>query len=442
MTRRPCLVLVECNGSYGRQLALRAPTFGVDAVVLAREPARFAREAREGVLVRHCDTDRVDSVLGAVGDLRRSRDVRGVGCGYEGALPVAAATAQALGLPGPSATAAHDTRHKPRARALSNELVGNRVPFWVLSRVEDVARIGAEAYPLVCKPAASGGSLGVAAVGSPAELAAHVERWLQGRDERGRQLRGGLLAEQYVAGREYSVELFDGVPLALTRTLLGGANGMVEVGHVVSPWSMADERACLAPYLAALVERLGLAWGPLHLELRIADGVPRLIEVNYRLAGGSIPELVELSLGVNMYDATLRRILGLPVDIAPRDASFAAIRFLTVDRAGVVASMAGCGAARARPGVVRAAFTTSIGSAVGPAERSGEYAGHAIAVRDSAAASLAAAEAGMSELHVRVVAARAADAAPQGTRSAAGIVDDRNAASAASSRSAAARYTA
>jgi cysteine synthase A len=400
MTRRPCLVLVECNGSYGRQLALRAARFGVDAVVLAREPARFESEARAGVLIRQCDTDRLDRVLDAVRDLRRSRTVVGVGCGYEGALPVAAAAARALGLSGPTATAAHDTRHKPRARALSNELVGNRVPFWVLSDVEDIAQIDRGAYPVVCKPVGSGGSLGVAAVGSPSELAAHVRAWLHAVDERGRPLRGGLLVEQYVPGREYSVELFDGVPLALTSTLLGGATGMIEVGHAVSPWGVAEERACLAPYVAALVDRLDLGWGPLHLEVRIADGVPRLIEANYRLAGGCIPDLVELSTGVDMYDATLRRILGRPVRITPTESAFAAIRFLTAGEPGIVAATAGCDAARAVPGVRRATFTTAIGSGVRPAERSGEYIGHVIATGETPDASFAAAQAGLSELQV------------------------------------------
>jgi S-sulfo-L-cysteine synthase (3-phospho-L-serine-dependent) len=442
MTRRPCLVLVECNASYGRQLALRAPTFGVEAVVLAREPARFAGEARKGVLVRQCDTDRVDSVLDAVRDLRRSRDVRGVGSGYEGALAVAAAAARALGLPGPSATAAHDTRHKPRARALSNELVGNRVPFWVLSHVQDVARIAPEAYPIVCKPASSGGSLGVAACDSPAELAAHVETWLDESDERGRPLRAGLLAEQYVPGREYSVEVFDGVPLALTRTLLGGATGMVEVGHVVSPWSGAEEHACLEPYVAALVERLDLGWGPLHMEVRIADGVPRLIEANYRLAGGSIPDLVELATGVDMYDATLRRTLGIPAGVTPREASFAAIRFLLADRAGIVAATAGCDAARTTAGVMSAVFTTSIGSAVRPAERSGEYVGRVIAAGESPAASLAAAETGLSELQVTIRPATGAGAATQLTESAAGIVADSKDPATAAPRSVTGRYAA
>jgi S-sulfo-L-cysteine synthase (3-phospho-L-serine-dependent) len=398
--RRSCVVLVECNGSYGRELALRAPRVGADAVVLTAFPERFTAVAEAGVEVKECDTRHVSEVLAAVQRLQASREVRGLGAGYEGALPVASAAARALGLPGPSPAAAEDTLCKPRARALSNEFVGNRVPFWLLYSLEDVTRVEPSAYPLVAKPAGSGGSIGVAVVHSADELAAHVKTWLHAPDERGRPLEGPLLAEQLVPGAEYSVELFDGVPLALTRKILGGRTGLVETGHVVVPWAEADESRYLDPYLAALTRRLGIDWGPAHIEVRIDEGTVRLIEINYRLAGDFIPNLVELGLGIDMYEATLRAMLGKEVDLVPRTKASAAVRFLVTGEEGVIEAVTGLDDARTTPGVARAELTASPGAAVRPADQSGDRLGYVIAVGDVPDAALRAAEAGLAALKV------------------------------------------
>jgi biotin carboxylase len=395
------VVLVECNKSYGRELALRAPTLDLDAVVLTAFPQRFAEEARAGVDVRECDTHQPSQVLAAVREVQLSYDVRGLGAGYEGALPVASLIARALGLPGPSPAAAEDSLRKPRTRALSNEFVGNRVPFWLLYGVEDIARVDPEAYPVVVKPAGSGGSIGVDVAYAPDKLEAHVKAWLHAPDERGRPLEGPLLVEQLVPGAEYSVELFDGVPLALTRKLLGGQTGFVETGHVVIGWSDADERKYLAPYLAVLTERLALTWGPAHIEVRIDEGVVRLIEVNYRLAGDLIPDLVELALGIDMYEATLRAMIGEQVNTTPRTRASAAIRFLMPSREGTVEGVSGLDAAAIVPGVVRAALTTSVGATVRPADQSGDRLGYVIAASKEPDAALRAADAGLAALTVR-----------------------------------------
>ncbi len=398
--RRNCVVLVECNKSYGRELAMRAPKLGMDAVVLTTSVRRFAEEANAGVDVRECDTHDPSQVLAAVREVQMTYDVRGLGAGYEGALPVASLIARALGFPGPSPAAAEDSLRKPRARALSNEFVGNRVSFWLLYGVEDVACVDQSAYPVVVKPAGSGGSIGVDVARSPDRLEAHVKAWLHAPDERGRPLEGPLLVEQLVPGTEYSVELFDGVPLAVTRKLLGGQTGFVETGHVVIPWSDADERKYLAPYLAVLTERLALTWGPAHIEVRIDEGVTRLIEVNYRLAGDFIPDLVELALGVDMYEATLRAMVGEQISLTPRTKASAAIRFLMPCREGTVEGLSGLESAAIVPGVVRAVLTTSVGATVRPADQSGDRLGYVIAAGGEPDAALRAAEAGLAALKV------------------------------------------
>jgi D-alanine-D-alanine ligase len=65
--------------------------------------------------------------------------------------------------------------------------------------------------PLVCKPAASGSSLGVTIVRRPAALAAAVARARRESDM--------ILIERYVPGRELTVGILDGEPLPLVELI-------------------------------------------------------------------------------------------------------------------------------------------------------------------------------------------------------------------------------
>jgi len=292
MKRDGTFVLVECNGGYGREYARRATALGLDVVVLSRDPEPTRGTVPAGTQVRECDTRRVAAALAAVSGL----SVVGVLAGYEGALPAAAALAAALGLPGPSPAAALDTFHKPRARALANSLVGNPVPCWLLSTVDDVATV--TGYPVVAKPAASGGSIGVAVLHNPTELAAHATRWLGALDERG------------------------------------------------------------------------------------------------------LPELVEYALGIDQYAAAVRAAIGEPVRLAPSRQASAAIRFLTADRPGTIARIAGIPAATAIAGVTQVTITAAAGAEVHPAEQSGDRLGHLIATGPTAESAAATADA--ARRHIRI----------------------------------------
>ncbi len=67
-------------------------------------------------------------------------------------------------------------------------------------------------YPLVCKPAASGSSLGISIVGRPAELAAALA--LARRESE------SILVERYVRGREFTVGVLEGEALPMIELVV------------------------------------------------------------------------------------------------------------------------------------------------------------------------------------------------------------------------------
>ena len=74
---------------------------------------------------------------------------------------------------------------------------------------------------------------------------------------------------------------------------------------------------------------LGLGWGPAHVELRLTQDGPRIVEVNPRLAGGMIPRMVEEALGIDLIEHVVadRRRAGRGRS-RPARSRAASIRFL------------------------------------------------------------------------------------------------------------------
>jgi biotin carboxylase len=369
--------------------------------VLAEDPDRYPDLAGTRGVVLGCDTTEPSSILRRVQRLMVDHELVGLGSGYEGALTATAVVAQALGLSGPMPTAAWDTRFKPRARALSNEFVGNAVPFWLVYRVEDVVAIDLDSFPVVAKPAGSGGSLGVEMCKTSADLYAYADRWLHAPDERGRPLAGPILVERMVGGREFSVEVFNGTPVALTSKLVGGPTGFVELGHTLAAWDRWDERHVIGPYLQRLVQRLDLTWGPVHIELRLDGDLPRLVEVNYRLPGGRIPGLVRLATGVDLYQCTLQALRGQAASTARSTDRFAAVRFITAQVDGRL-SYSDPAKASAVRGVHEVGLYVRPDAEVHTTTHAGERLGHVVSVGNSMREASDVAEAALAELNVRV----------------------------------------
>src|SRR5262249_172010 len=146
--------------------------------------------------------------------------------------------------------------------------------------------------------------------------------------------------------------------------------GFVDVGHSVSAFGVRAESAIFEPYVRHLVNRLNLGWGPSHIELKLEHGTPRLIEINYRLGAGLIPDLIALSTGVDLYDATLNAYLGEPgADLSPRHICFAAVRFITAPATGLLQAP-GVQEATAVKGVTTVYVSNGSTSVVHPARHS------------------------------------------------------------------------
>jgi len=240
----------------------------------------------------------------------------GVLCYDEATVPIANDLARLLRLPAVSTHWGDAFRHKDRMR-VAWEAAGLRVPrYRVLHRKTDLRSLATWRFPVVLKPTAMMGSRGVIKVDSFADLA-HCWHLPFDADEDMRigdelwsmtelfDIPRAALAEEYVAGPEFSAEgvVVDGAYqlVGITGKSSGSAPYFDEIGHV---FPAADLPALAEQRIRAVLEAahraLGLRNGVTHTEFRVDEESVCLMELNARIPGGHIPELVELVTGIDL----------------------------------------------------------------------------------------------------------------------------------------------
>ncbi|MER7701585.1 ATP-grasp domain-containing protein [Kitasatospora sp. NPDC097605] len=237
----------------------------------------------------------------------------------------AARLAAAFGTFGNSEATAATCRNKAASRAA---FAAAGVPSAASIRVDtlDQALAAAESigYPVVVKPAAGAGSIGVRRADGSSDLADAYARATAHADDG-----FGVLVEEHLDGPEVSVECVTALgvtmPVAVTRKSLGPAPYFEETGHSVE--ARDPLLALVGPVAVQALDAVGFANGVSHVEMRLVDGgsTPRLIEVNGRLGGDLIPHLVREATGIDLPLAAADIALGLQPDLTATRRRAAAI---------------------------------------------------------------------------------------------------------------------
>jgi argininosuccinate lyase len=387
------LILVESNTTgTGRDFARRAAELDVEPVLIVADPSRYRYVTSDKVRHIRVDTSNQGRLVGAVRALARNHEVAGVTSSSEYYLLSAALLARELQLPGPAPEALRDCQHKglQRRRLEAANVPGPRQAT-ADSEAAALACARSIGFPVVVKPVQGSGSFGVRLCTSEREVLDHASQLLSSTvNERGIRVIRGVAVEEYITGQEFSVEIFRGRAMAVVRKHLGTPPYFVETGHDIPAGLSAAEEELLAGCAIRSVEALGLGWGAAHVEVRQHDSRASVIEVNPRLAGGMIPELVRCAYGVDLVSLQVGEALGADgqVESATRTGE-ASIRFLITDRSAVLRDVTSAmAAAMTLDGVQDAVIYKSTGDRISPAIDFRGRIGHVLALsRDPAAAS-------------------------------------------------------
>ncbi|HEY7113356.1 MAG TPA: ATP-grasp domain-containing protein [Thermoanaerobaculia bacterium] len=331
-----------------------------------------------------------------------------VGVDEETSVAAAAISAR-LGLPSNPPGAAVAAWHKGTLRRRL-AAAGVRQPrFRLFSRDEPVESAASEAsYPCVLKPTFLSGSRGVVRADGPAEFAAawdRIGRILDRPDvaRRGGKLCREILAEDFVPGRELSLEgLLEGGALSVLALFdkpdpLDGPF-FEETIYVTPSRRPAEEQAAIRRLVADGARALGLSHGPVHAEVRWGPSGPCLIEIAARSIGGLCSRTLVFGTGRTLEEIILTSALRLPVETLERERAAAGVLMIPIPKAGVLESVRGLERAKEVPGIVDAVVSAHVGQRLVPLPEGSRYLGFVF----SRAATPEEAEAALREAHRRL----------------------------------------
>jgi biotin carboxylase len=403
--RTPLFVLIESNTTgTGRLFGRAARALGYVPVVVTADPGRYPYLGQEAFRVERAETGRLEAVIRRVSSLAEEAPVAGVYTSSEYFTVTAAEVARSLRRPGPEPEALAVARDKGLQYEALRRAGVPVPPFETVTARRDAAsavrRIG---LPCVIKPLSGTGSVDVRRWDEVRGAEAHLDELLRARtNERGMAVTPGAVVMGYVAGAEYSVEVFSGAAVGITRKHLSAEPSFVETGHDFPAHLSLEAHREMAGCALRAVEALGLGWGPVHVELRLGAEGPAIMEVNGRLAGGFIPELVREARGVDLIEATVRVACGDDVDLAPRRLWAASIRFVVVEARGRFGGIDGVSTVITGDGLADVRVYKDAGSLVEPHGDFRDRVGHVLAVGRDVEESAQRAEAARSRLRPMV----------------------------------------
>jgi biotin carboxylase len=330
----------------------------------------------------------------------------------EYATPFAARLAERYGLPGAGLGAAQILRDKALLRQVSAAAgIANPASVKVDSPADVLAFMRDQPGPIVLKPANRQASVGTQVIHDPAEVDLAWSNCLaqdEGIFVPDRPMELCMLAERYIDGHEYSVEMLvrDGGALFVNVTgkqLFPGPRP-VELTHVVPADIPADLADLLGAQTALVVEAVGFRDGIVHCEWIVSGGVPYLVECAGRLAGDGIIDIIQRAYPVELLRCYYAVMKGeqLPSELPRRARGGAAVRFLTMEP-GVVEGVRGAEDAQRADGVFLVDVSVSPGDRFVGLHSSWDRAGIVMVSAESPAEALRLAEvaAGLVRIDMR-----------------------------------------
>jgi biotin carboxylase len=331
--------------------------------------------------------------VAAVTEIGRRHSVNGVlTVSADRAVPVVAAVAEDLALPGIGRSTAQLMTHKLEMREVLATAAIPQPPFARIESESHAERaLAAAGLPAVLKPVDSGGQRAVFRIESLDDLRANLAEAIAESPT------GEAIVETFVDGIEMNGIVIarngDAALLTLSDRLRPPGIGFGVGWMHVYPPSIPDEQRKRAERIAEdAVRALGLRDGIAFPQLIASpDGGVAVVEVAARIPGGQMADLVQHAVGVDLVEIALRQALGEEVgdELAlPRFSQPLAIRFFTAEPGplptGRVVSIGSLDPVLAAEGVVQADTYLELGETIRPVRRDGDRRGYVIAIGEDA----------------------------------------------------------
>lgn len=320
------IVFIESNTTGTGEIFLKkASEEGFEPVLLFKDKKRYPFLSSLASKAFETDTVDIDNIEKFICEKLGRENVAGVWSTSEYFITAASEIATRLNLSSLNFEAIDKVRSKKFQRELLNKNNLCFTPYMVVKNETDVISFASDVgLPVIIKPTDRSGSIGVRAINNQNELISTVRSVLRDVDDSGE-----WIVEKYYPGEQYSVEIFNSKIIGITHQHYSHFPKMIAIGHDFPALLTEETTRQIEKIMAEVISLFTLTAGPVHIELRILkDGSIKIIEINPRLAGGFIPEILRLSTGSDLIKACIDFCTGRKINLEKQTNNYSAIRFL------------------------------------------------------------------------------------------------------------------
>ncbi|MCJ8009852.1 ATP-grasp domain-containing protein [Lederbergia wuyishanensis] len=236
-------------------------------------------------------------------------------------------------------------------------------------------------FPVIVKFPKSTGSKDVLFAANKDEFIRHTKN-LQEKNPN-----EAMIAEEYIEGKQYLVEAMihnNKVMIAgiIEQEIIRGRRFIITgYGILVDPpvYLMSS----IEKILNSVVSKFNIVNGTLHLELRSTGSGLKIIEINPRISGGAMNNMLKAAYGFSLVEETLKLFLGETPSLEPKEKNHIYTQYVIVTKKGILERVTGRGRAKKSPGVVEVYIKPKKGTRLTPPLSLGHRYAYVIATGDS-----------------------------------------------------------
>ncbi|MBE7121264.1 ATP-grasp domain-containing protein [Bacillus cereus] len=232
-------------------------------------------------------------------------------------------------------------------------------------------------FPLIVKSPKSSGSKDVLLVKNKNQLILSIQSLLKKLPTE------EILLEEYVDGPQYLVEILV-------------QNGKVHIIAVIEQEITLFERFIVTGYsllgqvdkslynslfnaVNSVIQAFNMKNGACHLELRRINNDWKLIEINPRISGGAMNDIIEIGHGINLVQETIQLMLGNKPSLNKKHHKYVYTHYLTVKSKGKLIRVTGKNRSSKYPGVEKVYIKPKKGTVLKPPTSMGHRCGYVLA---------------------------------------------------------------
>ena len=338
------MVFIESNTTGSGMLALeKAKEMGFTPVLISNNIKRYHPLPHINFLTYECDTNLINDIIKIIETQLGSENIIGITTTSEFYITMVARLCVLYKLSSNSVESLEKCRNKSITREIFKTNAIKQPRFRILEKISSQEVKKASDYvklPCVVKPVADTGSNQVRLCLTLDDVFEATKSIINTPyNVRGQVNIMSALVEEYIDSQEYSVEMFswNGVHslIGVTKKTTGYLPNFVELKHIfpteISPMILDEiKSACVE-----VLDIMEIRQGPTHIEIKVTNDGIYFIEINARLAGGMIPELIQLTTGRDILKEQLKSVCNIKPDL-PNEYKFdSGIAFITTEKRGI-----------------------------------------------------------------------------------------------------------